>query len=65
MLLKVLRSQSPLLFINKAPIIIYLRDHDKLINPQDSILKLSYGNPKKLAPGAPIHKFINYKLEKD
>lgn len=62
MLLKSLYSQRPLLFKTRAPIIIYLRDHDKLINPQDSRLNLSYSNPKKLAPNAPAHKFINYKL---
>jgi hypothetical protein len=65
MLLKSLYSQRPLLFRTKAPIIIYLRDHDQLINPQDSRLKVSYNNPKKLAPNAPAQKFINYKLEKD
>ena len=65
MLLKTLYRQSPLLNKIKASIYIYLRDHDQLINPEDSRLKLSYTNPKKLFQGAPIQKFLPYKLEED
>lgn len=65
MLLKTLYSQRPLIQKSAASIYIYLRDHDQHINPQDSRLKLSYSDPKKLTPGAPQQKFLSYKLEKD
>ena len=65
MLLKTLYSQRPLLNNTKASIYIYLRDHDQLINPQDSRLKLSYSDPKKLIQGAPVQKFLPFKLEQD
>jgi hypothetical protein len=65
MLLKTLFSQRPLINKSKASIFIYLRDHDQLINPTDSRLKLSYSDPKRLAQGAPAQKFLPFKLEKD
>lgn len=65
MLLKTLFSQRPLINKSTASIFIYLRDHDQLINPTESRLKLSYLDPKKLVQGAPIQKFLPYKLEKD
>ncbi len=65
MLLKTLFSQRPLIYKSTASIFIYLRDHDQLINPTDSRLKLSYSDPKKLVQGAPEQKFLPYKLEKD
>jgi hypothetical protein len=37
----------------KSNIFIYLRDHNKLINPVDSQLKLSYAHPASIVPDAP------------
>lgn len=46
-----------------SPYFIYLRDHNKLINPENSRTKLSYANPVNLIPDAPKHTFINFKLD--
>lgn len=46
-----------------SPMFIYLRDHNKLINPELSKLNLSYANPTNLVPDTPKHSFINFKLD--
>ena len=47
MLLRKIINTRPLQFRNQASLIIYLRDHNKHINPKNSKLDLSYINPKK------------------
>lgn len=47
-----------LTFRAKAPVHIYLRDHNKHINPSTSILNVSYRNPRNLVPDAPVHQFV-------
>jgi hypothetical protein len=63
MLLRALSIQKPLLYRLTAGIIIYLRDHNKLINPQNSKINVSYCNPKNIVPEAPSQPFIEYKLD--
>lgn len=62
MLCRVLQA-SRLLHKQSAPMFIYLRDHNKLINPELSKLNLSYSHPKNLVPDAPVHTPINFKLD--
>ena len=56
---------SGLLHRSSARIYIYLRNHNQLINPRDSQLKLSYSRPNNLVPDVPKHNFINFKLDPD
>lgn len=63
MLLRTLKNTVPFLFRPSASILIYLRDHNKHINPEDSKLKLSYHHPANLVPEAPTQKPIEYKLD--
>lgn len=58
-----IRRTKNLLFKQTSSLFIYLRDHNKLINPSDSQLKLSYAHPKNLIPDAPKHNIINFKLD--
>jgi len=46
-----------------SPLFIYLRDHNQLINPEQSKLNLSYASPANLIPDVPKHTFINFKLD--
>lgn len=59
---RVVKARS-LLHRTISPLYIYLRDHNKLINPDQSKLNLSYANPINLVPDAPKHSFINFKLD--
>jgi hypothetical protein len=59
---RVVQARS-LLHRSLSPLFIYLRDHNKLINPEQSKLNLSYANPVNLVPDAPKHSFINFKLD--
>ena len=59
---RVLQARS-LLHRAVSPLFIYLRDHNKLINPDNSKLNLSYSNPANLVPEAPKHTIINFKLD--
>lgn len=65
MLIRTVLARCGLTLTSQAPIYIYLRDHNKHINPSTSILPLSFRNPKNLVPEAPAHKFTEYKLNKD
>ena len=58
-----LSKSRNLLHRSSASIIIYMKDHNKLINPPDSQLKLSYAHPNSLVPEAPKHKHIDFKLD--
>ncbi len=62
---KLFNPRSGLLHRSSARIYVYLQDHNKLINPSDSQLKLSYSHPKNLVPDVPKHNFINFKLDPD
>ena len=46
-----------------SPLFIYLRDHNQLINPEQSKLNMSYASPNNLIPDVPKHTFINFKLD--
>jgi|JI6StandDraft_1071083.scaffolds.fasta_scaffold477334_2 hypothetical protein len=63
MLLRAIRTIRPLLHRPSASLLIYLRDHNKHISPEQSKLNLSYKNPGKIHPGAPSQPFIDFKLD--
>lgn len=63
MLFRVLRRQRPLLHRPAASLLIYLRDHNRHINPEDSKLNLSYCHPNNLVPDAPTQPLIEYQLD--
>ena len=63
MLITSILSRSNLLHKTTAGAYIYLRDHNKHINPSNAILKVSYRNPKNIVEGGPVSKFTEYKLE--
>jgi hypothetical protein len=52
-----------LLHCTLSPLFIYLRDHNKHINPEQSRLNLSYARPNNLVPEVPKQTFINFKLD--
>lgn len=52
---KIFAPSKSLIFRNISSIYIYLRDHNKAINPPETQLKLSYNHPKNLAANAPKH----------
>ena len=54
-----------LAFRSRAPVYIYLRDHNQHINPSTSLLNLSYRNPRNLVPNAPVHQFVEYQLNEE
>ena len=62
MLISKLLKSTPLLTKNTANMYIYLKNHNKLITPEDSILKVSYRNPVNLVPETPVQPFISYKI---
>lgn len=62
MLLRQLTTSSSLLRSLRYSALIYLRDHNKLITPQNTQLKLSHLHPKNLVPGAPSQPKIEFKL---
>ena len=58
MLINKIATAIPLLHKTSASaFFVYLRDHHKLINPEPSILKVSYRNPNNLVPDTPIQPF--------
>ena len=58
MLISKLLKSTQLLTKNTANIYIYLKNHNKLITPQESILNVSYRNPVNLVPNTPVQPFI-------
>jgi len=58
-----LSKSRTLLHRPSASLLIYMRNHNELINPPDSQLKLSYAHPSNLVPEAPKHTPIMFKLD--
>lgn len=63
MLLRALNIHKPLLYRPSAGLIIYLRDHNQHINPENSKINVSYCHPANIVPEAPSQPFIEYKLD--
>lgn len=63
MLLRALHIQKPFLYRTTASLIIYLRDHNQHINPDNSKINVSYCHPANIVPDAPSQPFIEYKLD--
>ena len=51
-----------LLITPSQPIFIYLRDHNRLITPENTKLKLSYLHPRSLIPDMPTQERIEFQL---
>jgi hypothetical protein len=65
MLIARLSAGQSLLLRPLAGLYIYLRDHNKHINPEASKLKVSYRNPANLGAEAPLQPTVEYPLAAD